>query len=512
VLDRAVRLPRFRVFLPGKLIAMKPGALILLFACGMELAIAQEPTSRPVAESRSLVRREFLGLYQGEAKIGSGVMEHDSDPVSGTARIAIHGSVNQHLVPDWVPLSYSRVLEFDAAGLLASASETIETARPVTKTVVVEERSVKNGPSEALWKKITSRRSADGKSAKPDEENRKGPPLRLTLAEHERHRVWIKGGASAGATLTQQRIDFGERKVRWSRIALLKRTAAKIPGIEPRTAICTETDDAHRTTLKAFGPEGSIAFLELANGWIARGEPDGLAQSAIGWDGNFAASILPKAALSSPGAIKRVDLILGGNGVFLIESLRGHKVARGTNGIPVLRLDVEARSSDGPGTSDRRRWTEPTAEVPALDREIVGFAKEAAKHAASSSAHDVVVALIGAVRETVSDGMLPPGLSAAQVLEQRRGGSRGRALLLVAAARSLKMPAREVRGLAYRVEDVRLFVPHWWVEIEMDDFWEAVDPTFGQIPADILRLRLRSVREGDPIPDPIDALTIDLKP
>ena len=69
----------------------------------------------------------------------------------------------------------------------------------------------------------------------------------------------------------------------------------------------------------------------------------------------------------------------------------------------------------------------------------------------------------------------------------------------------------EAYRTAYRTQDPRLFIPHSWVEIEIDGSWVPVDPTFGQVPADVFRIRCRPLQPGDLIPDPSGVLTVDLK-
>ncbi|HVZ47585.1 MAG TPA: transglutaminase-like domain-containing protein, partial [Gemmatimonadaceae bacterium] len=75
--------------------------------------------------------------------------------------------------------------------------------------------------------------------------------------------------------------------------------------------------------------------------------------------------------------------------------------------------------------------------------------------------------------------------NALDVLATRRGDCNEHTQLYVALARALGMPARIATGLAY----VRgKFYYHAWPEVWLGD-WVAVDPTFGQFPADAAHLR-----------------------
>jgi len=75
--------------------------------------------------------------------------------------------------------------------------------------------------------------------------------------------------------------------------------------------------------------------------------------------------------------------------------------------------------------------------------------------------------------------------NALQVLKSRAGDCNEHTQLFVALARAAGLPSRVAAGLAY--VDGKFYY-HAWPEIYLDD-WVAVDPTFGQFPADAAHLR-----------------------
>lgn len=86
--------------------------------------------------------------------------------------------------------------------------------------------------------------------------------------------------------------------------------------------------------------------------------------------------------------------------------------------------------------------------------------------------------------------------SALQVLRDRRGDCNEHTQLYVALARAAGIPARIATGLAYVNGK---FYYHAWPEVWLRD-WVAVDPTFGQFPADAAHLRFVSgglTRQGE---------------
>jgi len=80
--------------------------------------------------------------------------------------------------------------------------------------------------------------------------------------------------------------------------------------------------------------------------------------------------------------------------------------------------------------------------------------------------------------------------NAVQVLRSRRGDCNEHTQLFTALARAVGIPTRIATGLAYVNGK---FYYHAWPEIRLRD-WVAVDPTFGQFPADAAHLRF--VRGG----------------
>ena len=75
--------------------------------------------------------------------------------------------------------------------------------------------------------------------------------------------------------------------------------------------------------------------------------------------------------------------------------------------------------------------------------------------------------------------------SATQVLRTRRGDCNEHTQLFTALARAVGIPTRIATGLAY--VNGRFYY-HAWPEVRLRD-WVAVDPTFGQFPADAAHLR-----------------------
>ena len=98
----------------------------------------------------------------------------------------------------------------------------------------------------------------------------------------------------------------------------------------------------------------------------------------------------------------------------------------------------------------------------------------------------VAAALTHRVARTVVPSPSSAFPMASAVLIRRRGDCDEHAVLFVALARALGLPARPVAGLL--LVDGRYYY-HAWAEVYLGD-WVAVDPTLDQFPADVAHLRL----------------------
>lgn len=124
--------------------------------------------------------------------------------------------------------------------------------------------------------------------------------------------------------------------------------------------------------------------------------------------------------------------------------------------------------------------------IQSTDPRIVALGKRiAAGTSDSSDPRTVAQAITTWVHDSITDRITIGIPSALQVLQTRTGDCNEHTQLYVALARSLGIPTRVAAGLAYL--DGKFYY-HAWPEVQLGD-WVAVDPTFGQFPADAAHLR-----------------------
>ncbi len=129
-------------------------------------------------------------------------------------------------------------------------------------------------------------------------------------------------------------------------------------------------------------------------------------------------------------------------------------------------------------------YLESTAWITADDPAITAQAKEIA--GGTTSALDAARALERWVHANISPVPTVSVPKATDVLQSRKGDCNEFTALFTAFARSLGIPTRMIAGLIY--QHGRFFY-HAWPEVHIGR-WIAVDPTFGQFPADVTHIPL----------------------
>ncbi len=128
-------------------------------------------------------------------------------------------------------------------------------------------------------------------------------------------------------------------------------------------------------------------------------------------------------------------------------------------------------------------FTRPEPMLQSRDRQIVALALRIAGR--ERDPRVVAERLNAWVHDSISDRVTFGVPNALEVLRTRTGDCNEHTQLFVALSRALGLPARIASGLAY--VDGKFYY-HAWPEILLND-WVAVDPTFGQFPADAAHLR-----------------------
>ncbi len=222
-----------------------------------------------------------------------------------------------------------------------------------------------------------------------------------------------------------------------------------------------------------------------------------------GWPGD-AADAVDLIALSSipldralPGGgrdVSRLVLAVDGPAV-LSDLLAQHHGARWdpqSKQLTLVRTTVDgAADFQLPDRSrDMQPWLRSTTFVQADDPR---FVRQAGKILGDRlQAVDAALALETWVHDNVEKVPVAGVPSALEILGSMRGDCNEHTTLYAALARSVGLPTRLAAGVVYSESIFAggAFYYHAWPEVWLGDRWLAVDPTFGQAPADATHLKL----------------------
>ena len=144
----------------------------------------------------------------------------------------------------------------------------------------------------------------------------------------------------------------------------------------------------------------------------------------------------------------------------------------------------------------KEAYLKPAEKIESDAPEIAAKAKEltTGKKDAKESARTLASWTADWLKDTVEDGG-----GALVSLNERSGNCQTHARLYTALARAAGIPTRFVSGLVY--QEGKGFLYHSWAESLLGDAWVAVDPTYGQLPADPTHIKFfEGSSQGDMAP------------
>jgi hypothetical protein len=153
-----------------------------------------------------------------------------------------------------------------------------------------------------------------------------------------------------------------------------------------------------------------------------------------------------------------------------------------------VRFTMPPQSPSVPEAS-RPEDLEPASRIPSDAPEIIAQQKAILDGAAdpAEAVRRLVTWVAKEIKGTVIDSQSP-----LETLEKKNGNCQAHARLYAALARSAAIPTRFVSGLVY--SPGQGFLYHSWDESYVDKHWVPVDPTFGEVPANLTHVKLV---EGD---------------
>ena len=296
-----------------------------------------------------------------------------------------------------------------------------------------------------------------------------------------------------GATATSRRFDP----------SILKSVTVthRVEAIQPRVLGGVEVDTVEVSSdLAELGIResawvdagGTILESKVGGFFVARLEAPEVAKKL-----EYQQDLLISAVVESPEIVARsttadaMTLVFEGFGANVPEVTHRQKVESADNRV-TLRLtrdpppEVPFALPSG-GSVAAGPELESTPFIQSDDPEIIAKAREVI-----GDAKDVFTAtsrLVTFVFDHVRDEYVPAYSNALDALRTRRGDCTEHAILFVALARAVGIPARVAVGIAYWPAG-QGFGWHAWAQVRAGETWYSVDPTWNQFIADVTHIRL----------------------
>ena len=268
----------------------------------------------------------------------------------------------------------------------------------------------------------------------------------------------------------------------------------RIAGISTPVAVLAARDEGEQTvTHSTVAADGVTLQTTIGDGIELRLQEKEVATGdVVGFD--YVADAVPVSeALGEPGAIDELRLIASVGSGFVLPNRPDQRVKARPDG----RFDLVLRRGPGPAVkpNDRKVALMPSQGIDANHPEIVSRAKEITRGAKGD--RERVRLLVRWVYEHLEKDLSTNLSTASLVLERRVGDCTEHSILLAALARAAGIPAREASGLIYMGDEVGRFGWHAWVEVELDGFWQAVDPSWDEVQANATHITLGVGSDSD---------------
>jgi transglutaminase-like putative cysteine protease len=307
----------------------------------------------------------------------------------------------------------------------------------------------------------------------------------------------VRLAAERRASLSGVQLDLDKLRLREVETRFVRRDRVAGAGVEAEVSVVTEQERGDRIAAEyRVSDDGRVVELRLGEAIVARPEPEETARRLDRVD------LFALSRVELPQALPRA---VPATVVYRIEGLPAsfqqpdarQRYARGARGETVLTVTARLPAAADPAKDTpraragaRKEDVAPTPQIDSDDPAVAELARQVAGDVPGSYAAAVKLAdhvyrrlekVYGASHDRASD-----------VLAAGRGDCTEHALLFVALARALGIPARGVLGLVYAQYDDGVPALYWhaWAEVRSAGEWIAIDPIFGQPVADATHVAL----------------------
>jgi hypothetical protein len=316
----------------------------------------------------------------------------------------------------------------------------------------------------------------------------------------------VRLAAARRSSVLGPQLDLDKLRVRAWEHKYLGRERVAGAGVEAEVSVVSEAEAGDRMAAEyRVADDGRVVESRLGGSIVARPESESSARQLESIDlFNLARVPLPRPLPRTVPAT--VVLRLAGLPAAFRKEDSRQSFASGPGGTTLLTVRARLPAAADPARDTPRSTASPDPELvaatPAVDSghpAIVALARQLAGDVTGRYA--AAVRLSEHVNRRLEKAYGASQDRASDVLASGKGDCTEHSVLLVALARALGIPARQVHGLVYaRYADGKdALYWHAWVEVFSANEWIAIDPTFDQPVADATHVALGSGSQVDTV-------------
>ena len=268
----------------------------------------------------------------------------------------------------------------------------------------------------------------------------------------------------AGQSIAVTSFDVDEERDRQTVVIVREVREQIVSGVPMRIAILESQDEGDNVVTEiTVASRGIVLSATIGESMKVLLEEKDVAQSGVEGFSVYSDAVAVDRKLGDPSSISSLDLVVG--------VPKGYELAGNT---------VSAE--------ERKRALAVTSSIDSDNPELSALARQVTRTASTprKKIDEIVHWVYGNLDKSLSTNLTV----ASQVLDKRVGDCTEHTILLVAMARAVGIPAREVSGLIYMGDQHQSFGWHAWAEVELDGRWVGVDGAWNEPIASAAHLML----------------------
>jgi hypothetical protein len=327
---------------------------------------------------------------------------------------------------------------------------------------------------------------------------RKVPLPKDTLALQRKMDEWLQGPRKKGDTFESCSTSWDEDEIDTKEVYTFKeRKTILWGGVETEVVALQSLVQGAKTDEERL-PDGKLLSGKVGGILEARMEKEAVAKKLDEETIDLlnATSIVVDKDLGKARKVDKLTLEIRGLEDFTFPESHRQRVTANKDGVVTLELTRDARAEKPAplAKEERAKYVKATASAQSDHAHIRDQAKEIV-----GDETDVMkrVALLEKwVFKNLKKSYAANADNALAVLDNKAGDCTEHALLFVALARALDIPAREVGGLGFVSGKKPMFGWHAWAEIHDGNQWVTIDPTWDEVYVDATHIKF-SEGSGD---------------